>query len=130
MTYSNTQQVYGSGHIILFLNKPFNSFSASSSGSIATISSPASVSITKFGEGLQLATGTVRTFDGLTNFSSTATVTLSSGSDARRSVYGFEVSSGSYNASSSVTTSLSTPINDFGETFAAATFAPTKFNEP
>ena len=71
-----------------------------------------------------------RALEGLTNFSSTATVTLSSGSDARRSVYGFEVSSGSYNASSSVTTSLSTPINDFGETFAAATFAPTKFNEP
>lgn len=130
MTYSNSQQVYGSGHIIIFLNKPFNSFSASSSGGVNTTSSTSSIALTKFGEGLQLSTGTVRTFTSLTNFTTTNSLQLSSGSDARRSTYGFDVSSGSYNASSSMTVSLSTHQNDFGETHAAATFAPTKFNEP
>ena len=129
MTYDNTQQVYGSGHIIIFLNKPFNSFTASSSGSVATTATTASVNVTKFGEGLQLSTGTVRAFTNLTNFSNTASVTLSSGSDARRSTYGFDISSGSYNSSASITVSLSSLANDFGETHAVATFAPTKFDE-
>ncbi len=130
MTYTNAQAVYGSGHIIVFLNKPFASFSASSSGSAITTGSTTSISLTKYGEGLQLSTGTVRSFTSLTNFTNTNSIQLSSGSDARRSTYGFDVSSGSYNATSSMTVSLSTHQNDFGETHAAATFAPTKFNEP
>lgn len=130
MTYSNTQQVYGSGHIIIFLNKPFNSFSASSSGSAVTTNNTSSIQLTKYGEGLQLSTGTVRSFTGLQGFSTTNSITLSSGSDARRSTYGFDVSSGSYNASQTIFANLSSHANDFGETHAAATFAPTKFNEP
>lgn len=130
MTYTNAQQVYGSGHLIVFLNKPFNSFVASSSGSAITTGSATSISLTKYGEGLQLSTGTVRTFTSLTNFTNTNSIQLSSGSDARRSTYGFDISSGSYNATSSMIVSLTTHQNDFGETHAAATFAPTKFNEP
>lgn len=130
MTYNNSQQVYGSGHIIIFLNKPFNSFSASSSGGVATVNNTSSIQLTKYGEGLQLSTGTVRTFTGLQAFSTTNSITLSSGSDARRSTYGFDVSSGSYNASSTIFANLSSHQNDFGETHAACTFAPTKFNEP
>ena len=130
MTYSNSQQVYGSGHIIIFLNKPFNSFSASSSGSAVTTNNTSSIQLTKYGEGLQLSTGTVRSFTGLQGFSTTNSITLSSGSDARRSTYGFDVSSGSYNASQTIFANLSSHANDFGETHAAATFAPTKFNEP
>jgi len=129
MTYTNAQQVYGSGHIIIFLSKPFNSFTASDTASTNTTSNPATLSLTRFGEGLQLGTGTVRAFAGMTNFTSTTSVQLSSGSDARRSAYGFNTSTGSYNVSSTLTTSLSNIQNDFGETFAAATFAPTKFNE-
>lgn len=130
MTYNNSQQVYGSGHIIIFLNKPFNSFAASVTSGIATTSSSANRVLLRYGEGLQLATGTVRSFTGLTNFSAATSLQLSSGSDARRSVYGFNVSPGSYNVASSLNTTLSTLQNDFGETFQVATFAPTKFNEP
>ena len=130
MTYTNSQQVYGSGHIIIFLNKPFNSFSASSSGSVVTVNNTSSIQLTKYGEGLQLSTGTVRSFTGLQGFSTTNSITLSSGSDARRSTYGFDISSGSYNASQTIFANLSSHQNDFGETHAAATFAPTKFNEP
>tara|TARA_B100002019_G_scaffold48718_2_gene41317 strand:+ start:3063 stop:3923 length:861 start_codon:yes stop_codon:yes gene_type:complete len=130
MTYSNSQQVYGSGHIIIFLNKPFNSFAPSVQSGIATTSSSANRVLLRYGEGLQLATGTVRSFTNLTNFTAATSITLSSGSDSRRSVYGFNVSPGTYNVAGSLNTTLSTLQNDFGETFQVATFAPTKFNEP
>lgn len=126
MTYTNAQAVYGSGHMIIFLSKPFNSFTASSSNSVATTGNPATLSLTAFGEGLQLGTATVRGLNTITNMS---TVTGLTQGDSRNSIYGFQISSGSYNVSSSLSTSASNISNDFGETFVAATFAPTKFDE-
>ena len=126
MTYTNAQANYGSGHMIIFLSKPFNSFTASSSNSVATTGNPATLSLTAFGEGLQLGTATVRGLNTITNMS---TVTGLTQGDSRNSIYGFQISSGSYNVSSSLSTSASNISNDFGETFVAATFAPTKFDE-
>lgn len=128
MTYTNAQAVYGSGHVIIFLSKPFNSFSASSSDSEVTTSSSSSLSLTKFGEGLQLGAATVRSLTNMTNMSTLKKLSWS-GNDNRNAMFGFQISSGSYNVSSGLTTTASTLANDFGETFAAATFAPTKFNE-
>ena len=126
MTYTNAQANYGSGHMIIFLSKPFNSFTASSSNSVATTGNPATLSLTAFGEGLQLGTATVR---GLNTITSMSTVTGLTQGDSRNSIYGFQISSGSYNVSSSLSTSASNISNDFGETFVAAAFAPTKFDE-
>jgi len=126
MTYTNGQQVYGSGHVIIFLSKPFNSTTASSSDSETTTSSSSSLSLTKFGEGLQLGTATVNSLTNMTNMSTLKKLTQG---DGRNSIHGFQISSGSYNVSGGLTTTASTLRNDFGETFAAATFAPTKFDE-
>jgi len=126
--YTNSQAVYGSFHIILFLNKEFNSFVASSSDSIATTTNPASLSLTKYGEGIQLGAATVRATVNMTNMP-TLVASFADGGSTRAYLFGYGISSGGYNEASALSTAASEMSNDFGETFCAVTFAPTKFND-
>jgi len=126
--YDGGQAVYGSFHIILFLNKEFNSFVASSSDSIETRTNPATLSLTKYGEGIQLGAATVRaTFD-MTNMP-TLVSNGADGGSTRTYLFGYGITSGTYNEASALSTAASQMRNDFGETFCAVTFAPTKFND-
>jgi hypothetical protein len=125
--YNQAQAVYGSFHIILFLNKEFNSFVASSSDSIATTTNPGSLSLTKYGEGIQLGAATVRPPANITNMPNLVDGFPSASND-RDYVFGYGITSGTYNESSTLNTAASIMRNDNGETFCAATFAPTKFN--
>tara|TARA_R100000353_G_scaffold154874_1_gene113638 strand:- start:775 stop:1632 length:858 start_codon:yes stop_codon:yes gene_type:complete len=126
--YSNSQQVYGSGHVIIYLSKTFNNLGASDSDSTATTSSPATLTLNKFGEGIQVGAATVRNSGvGMTNMDTV--VNMASPSSSRNYLFGFGISSGSYNVSSTLSTAATKMQNDFGETFVAATFAPTKFDE-
>ena len=126
-TYTNRQTIYGSGHYVIFLNKEFNSFVPSSSDSAFGTSNPITLSLTKYGEGLQLGTATVRNTSGtITNMPNVAT--LLHPRDNRNSSYGWGITSGTYNESTSLSTAASLISNDFGETFCAVTFAPTKFD--
>jgi len=126
--YSGSQQVYGSGHVVIYLSKAFNSLAASDSDSTATTSSPATLTLNKFGEGIQVGAATVRNSGvGMTNMDTV--VNMASPSSSRNYLFGFGISSGSYNVSSSLSTAATKMQNDFGETFVAATFAPTKFDE-
>ena len=52
-----------------------------------------------------------------------------SGTTTRNYLHGFGISSGSYNASSSLASNATLFDTNFGETFAVASFAPTKFSE-
>ena len=125
--YTNRQTVYGSGHLILFLNKEFNSFVASSSDSIVTTTNPATLSLTKYGEGIQLGAATVKPTANMTNMP-TVVGFFGDNTTARGYIWGYGITSGDYNVASSLSTAASIMANDNGETFVAATFAPTKFN--
>jgi len=125
--YTAGQAAYGSGHYIIFLNKEFNSFVPSSSDSAFGTTNPITLSLTKYGEGLQLGAATVRgDFSGsITNMPNTAFL---SHPGNRSSRYGWGITSGAYNQSSALSTAASAINNDYGETFCAVTFAPAKFN--
>ena len=126
--YDGQQAVYGSFHIILFLNKEFNSFVASSSDSIATTTNPASLSLTKYGEGIQLGAATVKPTANMTNMPALV-ASFADNSTARAYLFGYGITSGTYNEASALSTDASIMANDNGETFCAVTFAPTKFND-
>ena len=127
--YSGGQSAYGSGHAVIFLSKPFATTPSASDSDGANDLNVTSHTLTidKFGEGIHVGTATVRnTSPGMTNM---ATVLNQSGSSTRNYLHGFGISSGSYNASSSLASNATLFDTNFGETFAVASFAPTKFSE-
>ena len=67
------------------------------------------------------------TSPGMTNMDTV--VNMASPSSSRNYLFGFGISSGSYNASSSLASNATLFDTNFGETFAIASFAPTKFSE-
>ena len=125
--YDGGQAVYGSFHSILFLNKEFNSFVASSADSVATTTNPASLSLTKYGEGIQLGAATLKPPVTMTNMP-TLVGSFADNTTARAYLFGYGLTSGTYNEASALNTDAIEINNDNGETFCAATFAPTKFN--
>ena len=127
--YDGSQVDYGSGHAIIFLNKAFATTpSASDSDGANDLNvSSHTLTIDKFGEGIHVGTATVRnTSPNMTNME---TVINQSGSSTRHYLHGFGISSGSYNVSSSLASTANLFDTNFGETFAVASFAPTKFSE-
>ncbi len=126
--YSGSQVDYGSGHAIIFLNKSFSSTTASDSDGANDLNvSSHTLTIDKFGEGIHVGTATVRNLSvGMTNMDTV--INMASPSSTRNYLFGFGISSGSYNASSSLATAASSFDTNFGETFAVASFGPTKFN--
>ena len=127
--YSGGQSAYGSGHAIIFLSKPFASTpSASDSDGANDLNATShTLTIDKFGEGIHVGTATVRnTSPNMTNME---TLINQSGSSTRHYLHGFGISSGSYNVSSSLASNATLFDTNFGETFAVASFAPTKFSE-
>ena len=128
--YNGSQVDYGSGHAIIFLNKPFASTPSASDSDGANDLDGGSHTLTidKFGEGIHVGTATVRnTSPGMTNMATV--LNQASPSSARNYLHGFGISSGSYNASSSLASNATLFDTNFGETFAVASFAPTKFSE-
>ena len=127
--YSGGQSAYGSGHAVIFLSKPFATTPSASDSDGANDLNVTSHTLTidKFGEGIHVGTATVRNSSpGMTNME---TVLNQSGSSTRNYLHGFGISSGSYNASSSLASTARLFDTNFGETFAVASFAPTKFSE-
>ena len=129
--YSGGQSAYGSGHAVIFLSKPFATTPSASDSDGANDLNVTSHTLTidKFGEGIHVGTATVRnTSPGMTNMA-TVINQAGSGTTTRNYLHGFGISSGSYNASSSLASNATLFDTNFGETFAVASFAPTKFSE-
>lgn len=128
--YSGSQVDYGSGHAIIFLSKSFASTPSASDSDGANDLDGGShtLTINKFGEGIHIGTATVRnTSPAMTNMATV--INMASPSSSRNYLFGFGISSGSYNASSSLASNATLFDTNFGETFAIASFAPTKFSE-
>jgi len=128
--YDGSQVDYGSGHAIIFLNKAFASTpSASDSDGANNLNvSSHTLTIDKFGEGIHVGTATVRNLSvGMTNMDTLINL-AGDNTTTRNYLFGFGISSGSYNVSSSLSSVASSFDTNQGETFAVASFAPTKFS--
>lgn len=141
-----TSPPYGAQMQVIFLNKAFNSYSASSIRSRSALSNPLDLTgMTTYGEGFQIGTSMVRsdqnpkigslssfTFKGTTSISFNQffpnSLIANPGAGGRVMSTGWLITGGLYNVASTQQTFRSFGIwRDYGESFIAATWAPTRF---
>ena len=136
---------YGAETKVIFLNKAFNNYSPSSVGSARSTGTVNIGGMTTYGEGIQVGAATVRndqtrrigtlsSFTGFKGVVSTSFVqwsgqtSVNGGGGGRDSHFAWQTSGGAYNSASTQQTFQAQGLfNDYGETFVAATWAPTRF---